>query len=206
MKLVNFASLDPVIVEMGRVGLSNASRGDQRVWDAFHSDWNELARRAHALRQNMGVVDEHAPQDIEVDFSGKSVGRTVQVRVGQQFFRRAVLSSYDTRCCISGVAIPSLLVASHIVPWSKDPKNRLNPHNGLCLSVWHDRAFDQGMLTVSEDMTVQVAPRIRGAKLDEFTRKNLAELHGMPVSRPERFMPSEEFLYWHREHHRGRQD
>lgn len=47
---------------------------------------------------------------------------------------------------MSGLAEPRLLIASHIVPWSKDKTNRLNPSNGLCLSAIHDRAFDQGFI------------------------------------------------------------
>jgi putative restriction endonuclease len=50
--------------------------------------------------------------------------------VKQYFFRQMVLASYAYRCCITGLAIPELLNASHIVPWAADPKNRLNPRNG----------------------------------------------------------------------------
>lgn len=38
-------------------------------------------------------------------------------RVGQKFFHDAVFSSYENKCCITGIAVPSLLIASHIKPW-----------------------------------------------------------------------------------------
>jgi putative restriction endonuclease len=50
---------------------------------------------------------------------------SVKVRRGQQFFRQAILSAYGVRCCISGINVPRLLVASHIKPWSDFPNDRL---------------------------------------------------------------------------------
>jgi hypothetical protein len=55
-----------------------------------------------------------------------------------------------------------LQVASHIVPWAEDRRNRLNPHNGLCLSAPHDRAFDQGLITITPgSLRVRVSERLR---------------------------------------------
>lgn len=42
-----------------------------------------------------------------------------------------------------------LLNASHIIPWSVDVQNRLNPRNGLCLNAILDRAFDRGLMTIN---------------------------------------------------------
>ena len=58
--------------------------------------------------------------------------RRVRTRVNQHFFRAAVLAAYDHKCCVTGLAIPELPVASHIVPWAANPKRRMNPRNGLC--------------------------------------------------------------------------
>lgn len=58
----------------------------------------------------------------------------IRTRVNQSFFRAAVLAAYNVRCCVTGLSIPELLTASHIVPWSADVKNRTNPRNGLCLN------------------------------------------------------------------------
>ena len=72
-------------------------------------------------------------------------------RVGQRLFRDAVLTAYNARCCITGLAVYRLLVAGHIMPWREDPSQRLNPANGLCLSALHDRAFDIGLITIRPD-------------------------------------------------------
>ena len=162
MKLVNFASLDPQITASGRAGLGNASAADKRIWDEFHADWERLALEAELLRRNLGLPtapDQDADIGIPItdNFLGETRSALVEQRIKQGFFRRAVLSSYRGKCCMSGLSEPSLLVASHIVPWSADKFNRLNPSNGLCLSVLHDKAFDRGLIAVSEDLKIIVS-------------------------------------------------
>ncbi len=135
MKLVNIASLDPVIIASGRKGLSSASKLDRAIWDEFHADWEGLVLEANRIREALGdTTPTTEPQidDKRPDFTGQTRTQIVQQRIGQTFFRRTVLSSYHSRCCITGLAEPRLLLASHIVPWGKDQANRLNPHNGLC--------------------------------------------------------------------------
>ena len=125
MKLVNFASLDPAITASGRVGLGNASALDREVWEEFHADWERLAVECAALVQQLRpapLIDTPDPLgafDLN-DFTGETRRVITQQRLKQNFFRRAVLASYGGRCCMSGLSDARLLVASHIVPWSKD--------------------------------------------------------------------------------------
>jgi len=95
--------------------------------------------------------------DIPTDYTGHNKIVQTQVRIGQNFFRKAVLSSYNWQCCITGLTLPRLLVASHIIPWRDDSSNRLNPKNGLALSMLHDKAFDIGLITINENMTIRVS-------------------------------------------------
>ena len=122
-----------------------------------------------------------------------------QQRVKQDFFRRAILSSYRGRCCMSGVAEPLLLMASHIVPWSKDTANRLNPHNGLCLSALHDRAFDRGLISLTDDLRVCIADSLKKRHRETFVREVLLPLEGREIELPERFRPDPMFIAYHRE-------
>jgi putative restriction endonuclease len=108
----------------------------------------------------------------------------VQVRVNQARFRRAILASYNATCCMSGLRVPQLLVASHIVPWSMDTQNRLNPSNGLCLSALHDRAYDQGLITVLPDFTIRVGEALRRPELDPFAQTSLAQCQGQAIRLP----------------------
>ena len=74
-----------------------------------------------------------------------------------------MLASYDNRCTITGFSMPDLLVASHIIPWSVNAKNRMNPRNGLCLNYFHDKAFDIGLISVSPEYTILVSSAIKNS-------------------------------------------
>lgn len=202
MKLVNFASLDPAITASGRKGLGGASKLDQEVWDQFHADWEGLALECESLRAGLvtgaAVVVPSIEDDLTADYIGETRQVIVEQRIKQQFFRKAVLSSYRGKCCMSGLAEPRLLLASHIVPWSQDKANRLNPANGLCLSALHDRAFDQGLIALTDEYTVILSASLR-QRDEPFVREVLLPLAGRQIELPERFMPSVELLAWHRE-------
>ena len=98
---------------------------------------------------------------------------------------------------MSGVSEPRLLIASHIVPWSKDKQNRLNPRNGLCLSALHDRAFDKGLITLSDDFKVIVSEELKRRE-DAFVQSVFLRLEGCVIALPERFAPDPFFIAHHR--------
>lgn len=98
---------------------------------------------------------------------------------------------------MSGLADPRLLVASHIVPWSRDKVNRLNPSNGLCLSAIHDRAFDMGLITLTDDYRVILAKELRQRK-EVFVEQVFIPLENRRIELPERFWPDQAFVSQHR--------
>ena len=201
MKLVNFASLDPAITGTGRKGLSGASKLDKAIWDQFHEDWQSLVDDCSVLLEPSEIEPSYGDPSIAeavADYAGETREARVRVRVRQSFFRKAVLASYGSKCCMSGLSEPRLLLASHIVPWSVDTANRLNPANGLCLSALHDRAFDQGLISLSDEFTVVVSDRLR-ARADAFASSSLVALEGNEIVMPERFVPAVELVQWHRE-------
>ncbi|MGA3262410.1 MAG: HNH endonuclease [Terracidiphilus sp.] len=201
MKLTNFASFDPEIRSSGRRGLSGASHADREIWEEMTSDWPRLAKEIAKVESQ--VRGEPAP-DYESERDAASyVGETrsaiVQARIGQSFFRRAVLSAYEFKCCITGLPIPELLVASHIIPWREDRANRLNPRNGLCLSAVHDRAFDLGFIAVSEDLCILLSARLRRMKPDPYINNTFCIYEGRPINLPKKFSPDAGFIKRHRE-------
>lgn len=195
MKLVNIASLDPAIRESGRSGLGNASALDRDVWTEFGRDW-EGALTPAAEKLGIEPPKEWTPPETVVQTTREA---SVKVRTKQYIFRRMILSGYGSRCCMSGLAIEKCLVASHIKEWSKFESERLNPHNGLCLSALHDKAFEHGYITVTPDYVVRVSGAVAESKGDDFALETLGSLSGKPIRKPERFVPSPDFLAWHEE-------
>lgn len=204
MKLVNIASLDPAITSTGRSGLKGASNSDRAMWEEMQADWDHFANEMQQAVNSFDIselsMDEEdaAIPDKTVDYSGSN--KTIQstTRIGQHFFRRSVLSAYEHRCCMTGLAVTKLLVASHIVPWRADEANRLNPSNGLCLSTLHDKAFDLGILTITENMTIKVSKQLANNE-DSFFNSALLAYDGKPIFLSKKFSPFADFLHYHRE-------
>ena len=203
MKLVNIASLDPEVTDTGRSGLKNASTNDRAMWDEMQDNWDRFAVESELAARDFEAIAEPLGGEVPGDDNGLPVGEDraahTTVRIGQDFFRAAVLSAYSGQCCITGLSIPKLLVASHIVPWRIDRLNRVNPRNGLLLSALHDRAFDIGLITIDDNMTVRVS-RKHHVRNDRFFSESIEIYDGQPIRRPEKFRPDKELLAYHREH------
>lgn len=204
MKLVNFASLDPAITSSGRKGLGNASQADRDVWNEFHTNWDGLVEQSASLRISLSGNDDIQESlitdalDVEQDFTGETRIASARQRIKQSFFRRAVLSSYGEKCCVSGVSDRQFLVASHIVAWSEDISIRLHPGNGLCLSVIHDRAFDNHLFSLTDDYHILLSDQLKQTH-DDFLRKIFLPIDGVQIRLPERFQPEIKFLQRHRD-------
>lgn len=203
MKLTNIASLDPTITSTGLKGLSNASKADREMWQEMQNNWENFAIESEdtinsILRDSEPYMLDNESVSEYQDYTGRDRIVPTKTRVDQNFFRKSVLSAYKYRCCITGLAIPELLVASHIVPWRDDRANRLNPSNGLALSILHDKAFDRGMITINPDMTVRVSPKVFNVK-NKFFVTALKNYDGKTIELPDKFQPHENFLAYHRE-------
>ena len=202
MKLVNIASLDPIITRSGRTGLKAASKADKAMWLEMTADWEAFAITSQLALENLKKSAQHAfineiSESAQTDYSGKEITTETKSRVGQNFFRKAVLSSYDDKCCITGLRIPELLVASHIIPWRDDIQNRLNPSNGLCLSSLHDKAFDKGLISFSDNLELMLSARI--CRLDAcFSRDSFEKFEGKTIANAQIFAPKPEFIAYHR--------
>lgn len=206
MKLCNFASLDPAHQLRGIKGLSKVSAGDRETWEEFHADWGRLAVESEQLRQlRLGMEDltSDAPtttaQIAPPQYSGETEGtREVRIRLAQRFFRRSVLASYNCRCCITGIALKPLLIASHILPWSDYPAQRADPRNGLCLSRLHDAAFDRGLIAFDDDRRLLLSRELRDATTNRVLNESFLPFEGAPLRLPEKFQPDPAFLIRHR--------
>jgi putative restriction endonuclease len=128
---------------------------------------------------------------------GKTKESIVKTRVNQSFFRQMILTSYDSKCCITGLPIKELLVASHIIPWSQNSKTRLDPQNGLCLNSLHDKAFDQGYITINTSYQVVISSKLEDFDQDDV--KLITDYKGENIKLPHRFLPKQEYLNYHRE-------
>ncbi len=200
-KLANFARLDPSLKARKISGATHGNKAEVQIWEEFHHNWEELAVESERLFAQLKHVSLQESAEITADEQfeeGKEVESLVRLRVKQSFFRKMVLASYAYQCCITGLAVAELLNASHIVPWAVDPKNRLNPRNGLCLNSLHDRAFDRGLLTITTDYRVIVSKKLKVLG-DDASSVFLLRYDNVQIKLPDRFIPDTTFLIYHNE-------
>jgi len=203
MKLTNIASLDPKIKQQGKKGLGNASKADKELWAEFEANPDAIALEVEAqfeaLLADNPTLSSHLDKKFNLPTGPTESEATVKTRRVQRFFRSAVLAVYESRCALSGIQVPELLIASHIIPWKDAPTRRADPRNGLCLNALYDRAFDRGLFTFDESLRVVIAPAIRNSESRGQGSISFVELEGVSLNLPVRFEPDREALAWHRE-------
>ena len=198
MRLYNIASLDPEATSRGILGLSNLPRAVREMWLWAHGDWEAFdIESGEALRglglQNQDDASSEPPIQQDADRQVYMAARD-----GQSSFRRRVSRNYGEACCITGMRIPSMLDAAHIIPWSQDSTRRCDPRNGLLLTSLHHRAFDVGLLTIDSDFRVKVSPAAMNDG-SPFTAAAMLQYDGKPMHLPmPEYAPRQECLEWHR--------
>lgn len=202
LKMHNLAHYDPVLQKRNVSAMAHGSKLDGEIFQEFSKDLAGLSYQALLIRANM--LGQSLPETAELEEikdmpAGEYKERLVKTRVGQYFFRMAVLNSYNNHCCITGLKQSELLVASHIKPWkeSDEKTERTNPSNGLCLNALHDKAFDRGLITLDKNYKILISSQLKNVEMDDTTLRWFASYGGKEILLPERFLPGKEFIEYH---------
>ena len=120
--------------------------------------------------------------------------REVRQRIGQDVFREALMDLWQGRCAVTGLALPpQLLRASHAKPWAKASNyERLDPFNGLLLSIHLDAMFDTGLIAFSDEGVLLCSRDLDASVRDHFSIATGLRLRSLSPGH----MP---YLSWHRE-------
>lgn len=134
----------------------------------------------------------------KIDKEGVDTTVVARARLGQNYFRKMVLQNYGNKCCITGLNIPQILRASHIVAWASDKTNRMNPENGLCISATYDAAFDKHLISFDDDYRMIVSKEIKEYYTNEITKSYFENYEGKQITLPSLYLPSKKLLEKHR--------
>lgn len=201
MRLGNFASCDPHLQARGIGGLKGGMNQVKPIWDEFYHNQEELVFLSEQiLAQKENVSIENKYQDVLFDLKNLKAETAicqVKTRVNQFVFRQMVLANYSTKCAITGIDIPELLLASHIIPWSKSEEHRLNPENGICLSALYDKAFDKGIIGINKNYEVIFSTSLKMKKDTVFYKNHFASIDNLKIIEPLKYLPRKEFLEYH---------
>lgn len=169
----------------------------RKALDLLHAHDGEEA----ALVDRLARIDPVVP-DVAVREPGSKDGkdriREARTRIGQHAFREVILEIYRNRCCLTGLDLPAVNRASHIIGWAESPKTRMDPRNGLCLSATYDAAFDRKLITFDEDFRMVLSKTVREHVRSDSLREYFLSKAGTRIELPPRFRPLEEYLEVHR--------
>ena len=143
------------------------------------------------------TVIEPPQEEIEIPSGPTEKDLIRPMRLVQDFFRRSVKASYRFTCAFCGLNIPTLLTASHIIPWKASVELRADPRNGLCLCALHDRAFDRGLMAVDSDRRTVLSSRLKLKAEVSLHKAAFLDLKGREIILPEKFMPDSKSLHYH---------
>ena len=201
LRLVNFASVDPVLKARGIKGMDGGTKIVQPIWDEFYHNQEELvflSEQILAQKENTSIENKYQELLFDIkDLKGEDTIRQVKTRVNQSVFRQMVLTNYSAKCAISGIDIPELLLASHIMPWSINEEHRLNPENGICLSALYDKAYDKGIIGITPNYEVIFSTSLKSTKETSYYKNNFASIENLKISEPLKYLPKKEFLEFH---------
>lgn len=114
----------------------------------------------------------------------------IQSRIGQGKFRDSLVKLWGG-CAVTKCTEISLLVASHIKPWSKsDNQERLDPYNGLLLLPNLDKAFDLGFISFDSSGNILIS-----SSLPEFRLLGISETMSIQIKEK-----NKNYLKHHRSH------
>lgn len=201
MRLGNFATVDPYHQQRGIGGLPGGRKQVEPIWNEFINNKEDLlfeSERILAKYENQTIEQKFADVLIDIsNYKGETKLREVKTRVNQNIFRQIIVSNYSHKCAITGIDIPSLLVASHIIPWAKNENERLNPENGISINYLHDRAFEKGYIAITDDYKIRVSSKLKKKKDDDVYAGFFLKFENQKITLPQRHLPDKKFLDFH---------
>ena len=97
--------------------------------------------------------------------------RMAIVRTAQGIFRQHLDRYWNQACAITGMQDRGLLRASHIKPWAASSDyERVDVYNGILLSALWDAAFDQGLISFSDEGKLLVSPKLSERAVGVLTK------------------------------------
>ncbi len=167
-------------------------------YSSLNSRGNNMYSRAFDLYiqylEVTNITDEIA-NDIQSIIEQQNIENTekyslIQSRIGQGKFRDSLVRLWGG-CAVTKCRRISLLVASHIKPWSKsNNQERLDPYNGLLLLPNLDKAFDLGFISFESSGNIIIS-----SKFPDYELFGISKAMSIEVRKNNKI-----YLEYHRSH------
>lgn len=128
-------------------------------------------RKGAVLPFKDNIVDKPKLNDSKIALIPSITERSglVTSRVGQGAYRKSIIYRWENKCAVTGFDKKIILIASHIVPWSKaNDSERLDVDNGLLLSPTYDALFDRHLISFEDSGKIILSDKIEAAAFDKI--------------------------------------
>jgi|694.fasta_scaffold103538_2 putative restriction endonuclease len=169
----------------------------QKILSISEAESGDEAALAQAMNITPTVPDDFVYDSESKD--GKERIQNIKARIGQRAFRELILGLYQNRCCLTGIELPEVNRASHIIGWAERADTRMDPRNGLCLSATYDAAFDRKLITFDDDYRLVLSKAIRERVPSQSLKSHFLSKEGQRLEMPTRFRPLKEYFEHHRQ-------
>lgn len=151
----------PLVSYISAMKLTDAWGAPIYYWKLF-ADFEAIADKATATVFRYGKKKQEPQEELpKTKREEKNEEEQRQARKGQGLYRKKLLEECPI-CPITKIMEPTLLIASHIKPWSvSNKKERIDPKNGFILSPLYDKLFDKGWMTFTDDRRVKISQWLR---------------------------------------------
>jgi putative restriction endonuclease len=174
----------------------------------YLATWPVFIDDPGALQFSVSVDDkvvalEQGAEDPETAIRRRYATTVVRQRIHQQAFRERVVAAYRSQCAMCRLRHAELLDAAHIVPDSAEGEPRVS--NGLSLCKLHHAAFDNFLVSVTPDYSIEVRPSILEEEDGPMLEHGLKGLRGLVIQLPTRTVerPDRDALARHLERFRN---
>lgn len=104
----------------------------------------------------------------------------VTSRIGQGAYRKRIIHRWQYQCAVTGFSKLDILIASHIVPWSKSTnEQRLDVHNGILLSPTYDALFDRHLISFSDKGKIILSDSIETKAYEKIGVKGSEQINDL---------------------------
>lgn len=213
MRISNYKSVDP---NYPKIGLDNGGKKVKEIWDNYHDKMDYLKNIYDSfVNKTMLEITAEAQDELE-DIANKINNNYININLEekdayiesiinvrnnsiQKVFRNNLIMEFNQKCALCNINYKDLLIASHILPYSKciNKKDMINHNNGLLLCPIHDALFDKylisfdckGQILISKnisediysDLNINKKMKINKECLNEERKKFLEEHKKMLV-------------------------
>jgi hypothetical protein len=139
---------------------------DSQIYGAWKK-WKEASSDDNLQREIERILEEM--EKIRDNFLQEDYWSITKSRIGQSYFRDALIQNNSCKCVLCDIKTKEALVASHIKEFSEcQDDERYDCFNGLLLCANHDKLFDKHLISFDENGYIMISRRLSKEKVKSF--------------------------------------